>query len=77
MVAGIGLNDPDDAGRFNRVVNHCQIARLKNIERHLTAGQQKRARQRKNRYHFGQISRAGICHIHRETPENKIKTKAV
>jgi hypothetical protein len=48
-----------------RVVDHFKIARLEDIERHLSTRQQQRARQRKDRNDFRKIRRPSIDRIHR------------
>jgi hypothetical protein len=47
------------------VIDHRQIARLENVQRHLAARQQQRTRQRKHRNDFGKISRAMIGRVDR------------
>ncbi len=62
----IGLDHADEAVAVaQRVVDHLQIARLENVERHLAARQQQGARQRKHRDRAGQIVRAAIDGVHR------------
>ena len=62
----IRLDHADQAMTIgHRVVDHRQIARLENVERHLPARQQKRARQRKHRHDMGQIGRPAIDGVHR------------
>jgi hypothetical protein len=48
-----------------RVVHHRQIARLEDVERHLAARQQQRARQRKHRDHLGKVAGPAIIGIDR------------
>jgi len=47
------------------VVDHGEIARLENIERHLPARQQQRARQREHWNHGRQIDRPAVLGVHR------------
>src|ERR1700722_6956912 len=47
------------------VVEHRKIARLKDVERHLAARQQQRARQREYRNHLGQLAGPVIFGIDR------------
>src|SRR5262249_28667826 len=47
------------------VVDHFEIARFEDVERHLSARQEQRARQRKHRDRRGQIGRAAIDRVHR------------
>ena len=72
MLAFVGLDHADQAVPVaQRVVDHRQIARLENIERHLPARQQQRARQRKHRDDVRQVDRPAISgvHRHRFTPQ--------
>ena len=56
---GVGLDHADQPMTVaQRVVDHREIARLENIERHLPARQQQRTRQRKHRDHVRHIDRA-------------------
>ena len=63
---GVGLDHADQAMAVrHRVVDHREIARLEDVERHLPARQQQRAGQRKHRDHVRQIGRPAIDHVHR------------
>ena len=63
---GVGLDHADQAMAVgHRVVDHREIARLEDVERHLPARQQQRAGQRKHRNHVRQIGRPAIDHVHR------------
>src|SRR5690606_8255972 len=45
-----GLDHTDHAVAADSVIDHFEIARLENIERHAAAGQKQRRRQREHRY---------------------------
>ncbi len=56
---GVGLDHADQPMAVGkRIIDHRQIARLENIQRHLPARQQQRAGQRKHRNHVRQFSRS-------------------
>ena len=63
---GVGLDHADEAMAVaQRVVDHRQIARLEDVERHLPARQQQRARQRKHRDRLRQVDRPAVLGVHR------------
>src|SRR3979490_2489689 len=65
-VGNVRLDHSDQPmGVAQSVVPHRQIARLEDVERHLTARQQQRAGQRKHRDHLGKVARPAIIGIDR------------
>ncbi len=63
---GIRLDHADQpVAVAQRVIDHREIARLENIERHLAARQQQCAGQREHRNVLGQVDRSAIDRIHR------------
>src|SRR5215468_2176657 len=70
-MCGVRLDHADQAmAEPQRIVDHHKIARLEDVERHLSARQQQRARERKYRDHLGEVARLmiGRVHRHRRTP---------
>jgi hypothetical protein len=62
----VGLDHPDQAMAVAQaVVDHLEVARLEDVERHLTARQKQGARQREDRDDLGQIGKAAIDRVHR------------
>ena len=62
----IGLNDPDETMPLQRIVDQREVARLEDVERQLSARQQKRAGQRKQRHDSWHVAYArGFFVAHR------------
>ena len=62
----IRLDHPDQPMAVAQgIVDHRKVTRLENIERHLAARQQQRARQRKHRDHLGKVAGPAIFGIDR------------
>src|SRR5262249_32139893 len=65
-MCGVGLYHADQAVTgTQRVIEQCDGAGFEDIERHLSARQYQRPRQRKDRDHIGEIVRPLIDRIHR------------
>ena len=63
---GVGLDHPDQpVAVAKRVVDHGEIARLENVERHLAARQQQRAGQRKHGNQLRKLAGSAIFGIDR------------
>ena len=69
----VGLDHADDAVAGERRIDHGEVARLEDVERHLGARQEKRRRQRKDRNDRRQIVRAligAVASLHRVPQAN-------
>ena len=56
----VGLDHADDAVAGDRRVDHGEVARLEDVERHVGARQEKRRRKRKDRNHRRHVAGAAI-----------------